>query len=61
MVLGRWWSGKRQESIFPFRQELHWQNLSDVTTWKSTEGLQLPGEELDSELQCILASFQLLA
>ena len=34
MVLGRW-SGKCQEPISPFRQELHWQNLSDVTTWKS--------------------------
>lgn len=30
-ILGRWWSGKHQESLSSPRQQFHWQNLSELT------------------------------
>lgn len=33
-VLGRWQSRKHQELTSPPRQQLHWQNLSDITIWQ---------------------------
>lgn len=51
---------KEQESVSPPGQQLHWQNLSEVDyygTPEFVEGLQLPGEELDSKLWLILTNF----
>lgn len=52
-ILEKWQSSKYQESLYPPRQQLHWQNLHDANyfgTLESTEGLQLPGVDLDSLL-----------
>ena len=59
-ILGRWWSREHQKSLSPRRQQLHWQNPSDITvfgTLKSIGGLQLRGKGLKGKLQLILVNF----
>lgn len=54
-ILWRWWSKRHQESAFSPR--LGWQNLSNFFgTIEIIEGLQHPGESLESKFCLILAS-----
>ena len=56
-ILGRWGTRKHQESVSPPRQQLHWQNLSDVTItelwnqWKYCTFLQKTGEVTGGDFQ----------